>query len=872
LHAAQNTPEYIFINLTGCTRNVWALSISSGGMDTRRTFIKNAALLTGGAGLLNILPPSIQRALAIDPLPGSTYLDAEHIVILMQENRSFDHTLGTLRGVRGFNDPRAIALPNKNAVWLQGNADGETYAPFRLDIKATQSTWMGGLPHGWESQVDAANGGKHDNWLTAKQTEEWSKMPLTMGYYDRHDIPFYYSLADTFTVCDQNFCSSLTGTTPNRLHLWSGTAGGKADENSYANTQHLGYSNRTMPDINPNNEASWLTFPELLEDNGISWRIYQNELSIPTGLSKEEDGWLGNFTDNPLEWFKQYNVRYYPGYRAYLQKESARLSAEKVALEKEPNTTGLPEEKATAATKAIDKINTALISIKTELETWSPENFDKLSQRYKNLHQKAFTTNVGDPDYRTLDCIRYREGDAVNEESAPKGDVLYQFRKDVGEGLLPAVSWLVAPENFSDHPSGPWYGAWYVSEVMDILTQKPEVWKKTIFILCYDENDGYFDHVPPYAVPNPFKDDTGATSKGITPAVEFVTTSRESPIGLGFRVPLIIASPWSRGGNVCSQVFDHTSIIQFLEKFFQHKTGKSITEDNISAWRRTICGDLTATFRPYGGEKIKLPVFVERGAFMEGIHNAQYRKLPDGYKALNEAQIKEANAGERTSLNMPVQEKGVRPACPLPYELYADGNLDTINNTFNITMLAGNTLFNTGAAGSPFKIYAPGKYRGVQTRIWNYAVATGDTLQDKWPLQDFEGGRYHLCVYGPNGFFREFLGGADSPDITVNCAYELNRSGQATGNIMLHLENRDRLTRKLTITDNAYKQEKQFAMLGAAGSASSSATIILGLQTSYNWYDFTVSSNTDTGFGKTFAGHVETGRQSSSDPQMGGLV
>src|SRR5882672_9281430 len=111
---------------------------------------------------MNTLPASVQRALAIDPMPGSTWLDAEHIVILMQENRSFDHCFGTLQGVRGFNDPRAIQLPNKNLVWLQTNAAGETYAPFRLNIKDTKSTWVGSLPHSWTNQVDARNEGWHN--------------------------------------------------------------------------------------------------------------------------------------------------------------------------------------------------------------------------------------------------------------------------------------------------------------------------------------------------------------------------------------------------------------------------------------------------------------------------------------------------------------------------------------------------------------------------------------------------------------------------------------------------------------------------------------------------------------------------------------
>src|SRR5258707_9825745 len=164
-------------------------------MDTRRSFIKKASILSGGAGMLNVLPASIAKALAINPAPGSTYLDAEHIVLLMQENRSFDHAYGSLQGVRGFNDPRAITLPDKNPVWLQTNKAGETYAPFRLNIKDTKATWMNSLPHSWANQVDARNNGKYDKWLDVKHSgnKEYSAMPLTMGYYTREDIPFYYS-------------------------------------------------------------------------------------------------------------------------------------------------------------------------------------------------------------------------------------------------------------------------------------------------------------------------------------------------------------------------------------------------------------------------------------------------------------------------------------------------------------------------------------------------------------------------------------------------------------------------------------------------------------------------------------------------------
>src|ERR1700728_3982285 len=136
-------------------------------MRTRRDFLKLAALASGAAGIHDLIPESIQRAHAIEPSSGSTYLDAEHIVILMQENRSFDHTFGTLRGVRGFNDPRAITLTNGDPVRAHRDKEGKRFLPFRLNIKDTNSTWMGSLPHSWTNQVDARNDGRYDQGLDA---------------------------------------------------------------------------------------------------------------------------------------------------------------------------------------------------------------------------------------------------------------------------------------------------------------------------------------------------------------------------------------------------------------------------------------------------------------------------------------------------------------------------------------------------------------------------------------------------------------------------------------------------------------------------------------------------------------------------------
>ncbi|MBC9932372.1 phosphocholine-specific phospholipase C [Chitinophaga qingshengii] len=842
-------------------------------MNTRRDFIKKAAMLSGAAGVAGTLPGSIQRALAIDPHPGTTFRDAEHIVILMQENRSFDHCYGTLRGVRGYNDPRAIHLPNNNLVWLQTNDKNETYAPFRLNIRDTKATWMSSLPHSWTNQVDARNNGRYDKWLQVKQSgnKDWAKMPLTLGYYNRVDIPFYYDLADAFTVCDQNFCSSLTGTTPNRLYLWTGTLRDEQKASAKPNVWN--------EDVDYGAEAHWPTFPERLEDNGISWKIYQNEISA-AGLEGEKDGMLANFTDNPIEWFSAFNVRFATGHIQYLQRRVQQLPEEIVAL-----TAAIVDADADKVKKLqqqLEQKKQELEKVKKDAETFTAANFAKLSPRAQNLHRKAFTTNIADPDYHELETLRYKDGDTERTVQVPKGDILHQFRTDVNNGQLPTVSWLVAPGEFSDHPGSPWYGAWYVSEVLDILTQKEEVWKKTIFILCYDENDGYFDHVPPFVAP--FKPGTGLVSKGIDTGVEYVTKEqerakghvgegsvRESPIGLGYRVPLVIASPWSRGGYVNSQVFDHTSILQFMEDFLQHKTGKQMKETNISAWRRTVCGDLTSVFRPFNGEKVKVP-FQERNEFIEGVYNARFKKLPDEFKQLTAAEIEKINTNPAKAEWMPRQEAGTRVACALPYQLYVNGKLGADKKTFEISFAASNEVFGKKAAGSPFNVYAPGQYLQADTRkmepvrTWSYAVTAGDQLKDAWPLSSFENEQYRLRTYGPNGFYREFAGTAQDPQLDINCEYQrsIRSRKQLTGNTDLRVTNRSAKAITVVVTDNAYGK----AVVRKTIAPNTQTAIIVDNSKSHQWYDFTIKVEGNDRFEQRFAGRVETGAESTSDPAM----
>jgi phospholipase C len=850
-------------------------------MESRRDFLKKAALLTGGASLWSALPASIQRAFAIDPPPGSTYLDAEHIVILMQENRSFDHSFGTLRGVRGFNDPRAITLPSKNPVWFQSNAKGETYAPFRLNIKETKSTWMSSLPHSWTDQVDARNGGKCDKWLDVKQSghKEYAPIPLTMGYYTREDLPFYYALADAFTICDQNFCSSLTGTTPNRLYLWTGTIREKANDKANVRNEDVDYSR----------PVSWTTFPERLEENGISWKIYQNEISLPTGFSGEEDAWLANFTDNPLEWFTQYHVKFSPAYNRFLQKQEKQLSQEVQALEEKSRTVTGPEKEAIQ--KALTDKRTALQSIVEERSTWSQENFDKLPEREKNLHRKAFTTNQNDPDYHHLSSLHYQDGDTKRELVVPKGDVLHQFREDVKTGQLPTVSWLVAPENFSDHPGAPWYGAWYVSETLDILTQNSDVWKKTIFILAYDENDGWFDHVPPFVAPHPNNPHSGLASEGIDTSVEHVSLeqelqrkneqalkeARESPIGLGYRVPLVVASPWSRGGYVCSQVFDHTSILQFLEKFLTGKFGKPITETNISSWRRAICGDLTSVFQSYTGEKVAGPEALHKEVVIEGIHKAKFKQVPTGYRALDKQEIERSKQSPAASPFMPQQEKGVRPSSPLPYELYANSKLSTDQQTLHLKLEAKNGLFGTQAAGSPFTVYAfdynvpkNGKPVFEALHVRQYAVAAGEAISDSWLLSAFNKKTYQIQVHGPNGFFREFRGNSQDPLLDVQVMYGTKQPDPQIELKLLNFNETQAVT--VQVKDNVYQGKTQTQTLLAGKAKEAQASFILDVSRSFGWYDFSVSIAGNQIFEKRYAGRVETGKSSFSDPLMGRVI
>ena len=852
------------------------------GMTTRRNFLKQAILFSGASAFSGVLPDAVKKAYAIAPDPGTTYLDAEHIVILMQENRSFDHVFGTLQGVRGFNDPRALRQADGTPVFLQRSNADETYAPWRLDIKDTRITWMGSVPHTRDSQVDAWNGGGHSHWIDSKRSEnkEYAHVPITMGHYTREDVPFYYALADAFTVCDQHYCGVMSSTTPNRSVFWTGTI---RDEQKTTSRVYM-----RNPEFSADEPLTWTTFPERLQRAGIDWKFYQNEITANGGFTEEEFAWLGNLSGNMLEHFANYNVHVSPRYREKLDAQLQALTKRREMHEKELGSVG-PASKRAATIRAALKADAQHVEALEKGRKLAERQFSDLSKEEQELYARAFVTNRDYPDYRTLVPIDVEIDGKVEQMNVPKGDVLHQFREDVQSGKLPTISWLAPPGMFDDHPAHPWYGPWFVSEVMKILTEKPEVWKKTIFILTYDENDGYFDHAPSFVAADPLRPETGRASEGIDTALEYSyakdelaqnvlpQNARSGPIGLGFRVPMIIASPWSRGGWVNSELGDHSSTIQFLEKFVEEKYGKKITETNVSAWRRTVSGDLTSNFRPYNGEPAKLR-FLDRNTHLQFIESARNKPIPSEYRVLHDSDVDHLMRTDRNLSTILWQEPGTRPSCALPYELYADGSLDPKSGALSIRMKVGKDLFGKRSAGSPFNVYLYGTSLSSERYEKNaikgkmmaatYVVRAGDELEELIDLSRFTSGAYDVAVHAPNGFFRHLTGNSNDPALQIVCAYHLSKTGSKTdssGNLELHMENLRSSPCEVVITDHSYGSVDIVKRL----KSGKKTTVLLDLQKSASWYDFSVSVTGREAFMRRYAGHVETNRPSSTDPAMG---
>lgn len=691
------------------------------GTVDRRTFL---GLL--GAPAVAAALPDLSRALAIpaDQRTG-TIDDVEHVVILMQENRSFDHYFGTLRGVRGFADPHPVRLPSGRPVWHQPAGDGEVL-PFRPAVPDLGHTFLPDPPHGWTDTHAAWNAGRYDRWVPNKGVQ-------TMTYHTRADLPYQFALADAFTICDNYHCSLLGPTDPNRYHMWTGW---------------VGNDGRGGGPVITNAEAGydWSTYPERLQRAGISWKVYQDAgvgLDAAGSWGWTADPFIGNYGDNSLLYFHQY-------------------------------------QNAAPGTPLAD---------------------------------------------------RARTGTEVAAHGRDPERLLADFRADVRAGTLPAVSWIVAPEAYTEHPNWePDFGAWYVSQVVDILAANPRVWSRMALFVTYDEEGGFFDHLVPPTPPQ-----TPAQGRSTVPTTDEIfpgdADHPAGPYGLGVRVPMIIISPWTRGGWVNSQLFDHTSLIRFLEaRFARHHPG--LVESNITPWRRAVVGDLTSAFdfrTANAGRRVTLPG-------TDDFKPADLRRRPD--------QVPVPPARQR----VPGQERGVRPARALPYTLHADAR-------------AGDGVLdvdfgNTGRAAAVFGVRSADPAQPPRS----YTVEPGKRVSDRWAAP----AGYDVAVHGPNGFFRGFTGAAGRPgaEPDVAASYDERRTG-----ITLRLTNRGPRPVTVTVHDGYTGQRTELSL--RPGETRRPAW---SLVRSRGWYDLTVSTAADPRFGRRYAGHVENGADSVSDPAMGGLL
>ncbi|MGR8008091.1 phosphocholine-specific phospholipase C [Streptomyces hypolithicus] len=699
---------------------------------SRRRMLALGSGALGAAAAGSLLPPSLQAALAAEP-PSGGMRAVKHVVILMQENRSFDHYFGTLRGVRGFGDRNAIQLPGGKPVFEQPGPL-RTVLPFPVrdaaEAQRKDLQYIGDLDHSWGGGAKAWRDGWMDGWVSAKTA-------ATMAYYDRRDLPLHYELADTFTICDAYHSSIHTSTSPNRNHLWSGWTGFEADGSravtnaAYAEGTHPGYP--------------WPTYAERLEKAGRSWKTYQE--------------WE-NFTDNNIEFFTSF-------------KKIARK-----ALAKAPGGFTYMEAFYARVRDTDDSAERARLLAALE------EGVADLTGAERSLFERGI-----------------RRGET--------GSLADDFRADVEAGTLPEVSYLVPSAIDSEHPgsSSPIASATLVYQVLDALGAHPDVWRHTVVLINYDENDGFFDHVPP---PVPSADHTDERYQGL-------------PTGLGIRVPMLVVSPWTVGGYVCSEVFDHTSVIRFLEEW----TG--IEEPNITPWRRAVTGDLTSAFDFRRGRR--LPDVERPGAIPP--FTGRWRPVPPAEQ------------------HLPVQEEGTRPARPLPYQPDAHGKV--ADGVFRVA------LSNTGRASAHFALYpyagefAAPQHKDVRGKAQWAVPLTGDPAGT--------GGAYRFTITGPNGFRREFAG-------TRTGAAEVSSYVDARDrDLHLTLTNRGKAPLTFTLRTLAYADEADLEdgrPRAVTVKPGRSRTVVHSAADAHGWYDLEITVSGDAAFRRRLMGHMENGRASVS--------
>nr|WP_055503003.1 phospholipase C, phosphocholine-specific [Nonomuraea pusilla] len=680
---------------------------------SRRTFLALGAGVAAGS----LLPPSVHRALAM-PMPEGGLSAVKHVVFLMQENRSFDHYFGTMRGVRGFGDRNAIRLRNGKSVFEQPNG-AASVLPFPVreaaDLVGKDLQWISALAHGWSDGQKAAAKGWHDGWIPAKS-------PATMTYYRREDLPLQYELADTFTICDAYHCSVLSSTSPNRNYHVSGHTGYEPgttkraiDNAAYAEDTHAGYT--------------WTNAGEILQAAGHSWKVYHE--------------W-DNYEDNNLEFY----ARFRQIARKALQGDYRSMDSFYGALR------GASESRRQQLLARLD------------------EGVAKLTAEERELFER---------------CLR----------RVPAGQLAASFRADVEAGTLPQVSYIVPSAADSEHPSAssPIQSARITYDILDAIASHPETWQSTVLFITYDENDGFFDHVPP---PLPPADQTSDYYDG-------------NPIGLGIRVPMTVVSPWSAGGHVCSQVFDHTATVRFLE------TWLGVRFPDITPWRRAVSGDLTSAFDFSGSSRPPAPA---RPAAVPAF-TGRWRPAPPAQQA------------------MPVQEEGVKPARPLPYQPNAWARL--LGDTLELT------LANSGAASAHLALYP---YAGEFGLPRQFDVQGSVTEQVALP-----GDTYDLLLVGPNGFRREFGGARTGAAARVQVSSVIDIDPRR---LRVEIANNGDQRVVLRVRALAYGDKEQTVPLRPGQYRQ----VVWPLEDSHGWYDLRVTCDEDPAFNRRLMGHVENGRPS----------
>ncbi len=340
-------------------------------------------------------------------------------------------------------------------------------------------------------------------------------------------------------------------------------------------------------------------------------------------------------------------------------------------------------------------------------------------------------------------------------------------------------------------------------------------------------------------------------------------------------MPLLIASPWSRGGAVCSQVFDHTSILQFLETWLSHKTGREVREPNISPWRRAICGDLTSVFQPWQGEPVPLPPPVERTAWLGSLHEAQFKAAPVTARWSPE-ELRTVLQNPKTPSRLPRQESGQRPSPALPYELSVTPSLSADGTTLSLRFAAGYERFGKKSAGAAFHVYAPPVSGSSQTNPVPaaaigpraYTAAPGSEVIGTWLLSDFPEARARLHIHGPNGFFRTCNTAAADPEFTVT----LTENTPATPRHQLTLTVQAKaLPQPLTIQveDPASARPPRTLTLQASGQAEATASLTCDCRPTQGWYDLRLSLPDFPGWEQHLAGRLEDGQPGWTDPALG---